>query len=100
MWYRLSDSGKEKIVTQVAQYLLAAFQARFDEAGSLYVSHSIDTPNPFYVGPILSRGFLHGLLVHSGPHVAEGIKKFQGPFSNATDWLSRSLFEIKMQRLF
>jgi len=80
---------KEKIVTQVVQYLLAAFQARFDQAGSLYLS---DTPNPFHVGPIVSHKFLDGpLMVYSGQYVAEGIEKFRGPFSNTADWLSCSV---------
>ena len=88
MWGGLSLTERRKIVTQVAQYLLVAFEARFDQAGSLYLSHSIDTPgDPFYVGPIVSDSFLE----YSNRSVAEGTNKFRGPFSNATDWLSCSL---------
>ncbi len=90
MWLRLSHPDKEKIVTQVAWYLLAAFQSRFDQAGSLYLSHLIDAPNLFNVGPIVSSKFLYELLVRCSG-VAECINKFRGPFSNTADWLSCSL---------
>ena len=91
MWSKLSHPDKETIVTQVVRYLVAAFQARFNQAGSLYLSHLIDTPDSFHVGPIVSHKFLDGPLAHSGQRVAEGIEKFRGPFSNTADWLSCSL---------
>ncbi|KIM73699.1 hypothetical protein PILCRDRAFT_828925 [Piloderma croceum F 1598] len=94
LWDNLSLSDKKKIVTQVAQHLLAAFQLQFDQAGSLYLSHAAHTSNPYYVGPIVTSTFFQvedGLLVYSDWHVADGIQKFRGPFSNTADWLSHSL---------
>ena len=94
MWYALSLSDKKKFVTQVARHLLAAFQPRFDQAGSLYLAHSTDTPNPYYVGPIVTSTFFEvedGLPVYSDPRVGEGIQRFRGPFNNTADWLSHSL---------
>jgi len=58
MWSILSLLDK-KIIIRVARYLFAAFQARFDQAGFLYLSRSTDTPNPFpLVHPLrLRMGF-------------------------------------------
>jgi hypothetical protein len=105
LWDNLSLSDKKKIVTQVARHLLAAFQLRFDQAGSLYLSHSTHASNPYYVGPIVTSTFFQvedGLPVYSDRHVADGIQKFRGPFSNTADWLSHSLraeiFAVKSTR--
>jgi hypothetical protein len=91
VWDSLSLLDKKKIVTQVAQYLLAMFQLRFNQAGSLYLSPSA---NPYYVGPIIATKFFqieNGLPVYSDPRVTDGLQRFRGPFSHAADWLSHTL---------
>jgi hypothetical protein len=94
----LSLLDKKNIVKQVARHLLAAFQLRFDQAGSLYLSYS---SNP-YCAIMFFEVEYDGSSVYSDPHVAEGIQKFRGPFSNATTWLSHSLrahiFALKATR--
>jgi hypothetical protein len=94
MWDTLSLLNKTKIVIQVARHLLAAFQLRFDKAGSLYLSQSEQASNPYYVGPIITTTFFQvedGLPVYSDRYIAEGIQSFRGPFSNTATWLSHSL---------
>jgi hypothetical protein len=81
---------KERVVTQVARQLLAAFQQRFDETGSLYLSRLQRTTNRFFVGTIVSSTFFQledGLPVYPDPHVADGLQPFRGPFSNGADIL-------------
>src|ERR1700734_1500847 len=93
VWGSLSLFEKQKIVTQVTRYPLTAFQLRFDQAGSLYLSHSTQTSDPYYVSPIVTATFFQledgrcCILTHTWQTVFNSFR----PFSHATDWLSHSL---------
>jgi aminoglycoside phosphotransferase (APT) family kinase protein len=54
-WETLSMDVKERVVTQVADYLMEMFALRFDRAGSLYLSSTSESN--IVVGPIVSTPF-------------------------------------------
>jgi hypothetical protein len=77
MWDTLLLKNKDKIIKQVVQHLLAAFQLRFDRAGSLYLAHSTNTQTLYFVGPIITSTFFQvqdGLLLYSDQMVFRGFE--------------------------
>lgn len=89
-WDTLPMDVKERVVSQVAQYIKAMFALRFERGGSLYLASP--SGNEAHVGPIVSTPFYRAIdgvirvpdAVHElGAHLSQ----YRGPFSNISDYL-------------
>ena len=93
-WETISMIVKERVVSQVADHLMAIFALRFDCAGSLYLSpHS---KSAIIVGPIVSTPFYRALdgvvrIPDADATSCCELIRFRGPFSNASDYLQSFL---------
>jgi hypothetical protein len=90
-WETLPTAVKERVVSQVADHVMAMFALRFDRAGSLYLSSTSESG--FVVGPIVSLPFYRALdgcvrVPDAGttPYTSE-LFRLRGPFSNTSDYL-------------
>lgn len=85
---------KERVVTQVADYLMEIFALRFDHAGSLYLSSTSESN--IVVGPIISTPFYRALdgfvrVPDADASYTSELSLFRGPFANTTDYLQSFL---------
>lgn len=93
-WEKLSEIVKGRVVSQIADHLMAMFALRFDRAGSLYLSSL--SGSDITVGPIVSTPFYRALdgFVRVPDTDATSFPElfcFRGPFSNTSDYLQSSL---------
>jgi hypothetical protein len=93
-WETLSTDVKERVVSEVAEHLIAIFALRFDHAGSLYLSSSSE--NDYVVGPIVSTPFYRAIDGVVRVRDAEAasmseLSSFRGPFSDTSDYLQSFL---------
>lgn len=83
VWESLAMHVKERVVLQVAEYLMAMFALRFETAGSLYISS-----DEVVVGPIISTPFYRALDgVVRLPQGLSPDDTHRGPFSTTTEYL-------------
>ncbi|KIK00510.1 hypothetical protein K443DRAFT_665055 [Laccaria amethystina LaAM-08-1] len=83
VWESLAMNLKERVVLQVAEYLMAMFALRFETAGSLYISS-----DEVVVGPIISKPFYRALDgVARLPQGLSPDDTHRGPFSTTTEYL-------------
>ncbi|KAI6146761.1 hypothetical protein BKA82DRAFT_4155572 [Pisolithus tinctorius] len=93
-WDTLSMNVKERVVSQVAEYLKVMFELRFDRAGALYLSSPLE--DDVYVGPIVSVPFYRAAdgivrVPEAEPPLHTELSQYRGPFSNTSDYLQSFL---------
>ena len=89
MWDTLTTEAKERLVRDVAEYLLSLFKLRFSQAGSLCFAPGTAVE----VGPLVTIPFFRAIdgevrFPQSDPL---DLSQFRGPFTRATDRISSSL---------
>ena len=85
---------KERVVSQVAEYLRAMLALRFESAGSLYLSSP--SRNEVYVGPIVSVPFYQAVdgvvrVPDAVLQMSSQLSQYRGPFSDTSDYLQSFL---------
>ncbi|KAF8517996.1 hypothetical protein BU17DRAFT_15141, partial [Hysterangium stoloniferum] len=79
VWNILTKGQKEKVVHDVAEYLLSIFNLRFFQAGSLYFTQGTSVQ----VGPLLTTPFYHAPdgEVRFPQSAPLNLSQFRGPFT-------------------
>ena len=93
-WDTLPKNVKERVVSQVAEYLRAMFTLRFERAGSLYLSSP--SGSEAYVGPIVSTPFYRAIdgvvrVPDAVLQLRSQLSQYRGPFSSTSDYLQSFL---------
>lgn len=93
-WGTLSMDMKERVVSQVAEYLGAMFALRFNYAGALYLTPT--SKHDVYVGPIVSIPLYRALdgiirVPDAELPLRTELSRYRGPFSNTSAYLQSFL---------
>ena len=84
----LSDAAIKQFIAEVVAYMHEMFLLCFEQAGSLYLSPTLEK---FIVGPIISTPFYHaldGLVRFEDTSLISTLNRLRGPFSTVSDYLS------------
>jgi hypothetical protein len=95
-WETLSTDVKERVVSEVAEHLIAIFALSFNHAGSLYLSSFSENDYVVGPGPIVSTPFYRAIDGVVRVRDAEAtsmneLSSFRGPFSDTSDYLQSFL---------